>query len=224
VALAADEPTRTKRKESRVFAALTVFGIVAVMAVLPGRYRVLPPVYDVVLGVVLATLILLAGFMPATSTWSRVERYTIGAIVFFLTILEIIILALLLRDMASHGQTMSGTTLLSTAVGLWLANVVIFALLYSELDRGGPVGRSLDWEGRVDFTFPRGAPEDALPADWQPHFADYLFLAFTASTAFSPTDTLPLTVRAKMLMMAQSLISLVTVVAVAARAINILGT
>jgi len=224
VEAAAGDQTGTRRKESRLFAALCVFGIVAVMAILPGRYRVLPPTYDVVLGVFFAAVVLLAGFLPTTPTWSRVERYAISAIVFFLTVLEIIVLTQLLRDMASHGQKISGGTLLSTAVGLWLANVVIFALLYSELDRGGPMGRSLDWQGRADFSFPRGEPEDGLPSDWQPHFADYLFLAFTASTAFSPTDTLPMTVRAKMLMIAQSLISLVTVVAVAARAVNILGT
>jgi hypothetical protein len=95
--------------------------------------------------------------------------------------------------------------------------------VYWQIDRGGP-GVRANKEGRKpDWLFPQeGAPEDASP-DWRPTFIDYLFLGYCTATAFSPTDALPLTARAKMLMMLQSLISLVTIVVVASRAINILG-
>ena len=110
------------------------------------------------------------------------------------------------------------TGVLVTSIALWLANVLYFALSYWQLDRGGPDGRAAGRKELADFSF---AAEER-DASFQPAFADYLFDAFTTSTAFSPTDTLPLTRRAKMLMMVQSAISLVTLVVVAARAINIL--
>jgi hypothetical protein len=211
-------------RESRIFPACTILALVAILATLPVRYRVLPPGFDVAIGVVLAVTLLVANFVPMASISRRLEPYFVGAFGLFVTILEVLVLAQLLRDMASRQQTVGAISLLTTAVGVWISNVVIFSLIYWQLDRGGPSGRSANWTGRRDFSFPRGEPDDGVPAGWQPSFADYLFLAFTASTAFSPTDVLPLTPRAKMLMMAESLIALVTVVAVAARAINVLGT
>jgi uncharacterized protein DUF1345 len=210
--------------ESRIFPACTILGLVTILAALPGRYRLFPPWFDIAIGAALATTLLLAGFAAGASVWRRLEPYTVTAFGILVSALEIIVLAQLLYDMASRRQTVGAVSLLTTAVGVWITNVVIFALIYWELDRGGPAGRSTNWKGRRDFGFPRGEPDDGVPPSWQPAFADYLFLAFTASTAFSPTDVLPLTPRAKMLIMAQSLIALVTVVAVAARAINILGT
>lgn len=139
-------------------------------------------------------------------------------------VLELVLLALLLRDMARSHPNISGLTLLTTSISIWTTNILIFALAYWQLDRGGPAGRALGWHGRTDFTFPRGDPSDGVPEDWQPVFADYLSLAFNTSAAFSPTDVLPLRPRAKMLMMTQSVISLITVIAVGARAINILGS
>jgi hypothetical protein len=107
---------------------------------------------------------------------------------------------------------------------VWVSNVLIFSLLYWRIDRGGPEARANNAGTRPDWLFPQpGAPEDA-PPDWRPTFVDYLFLGFSTATAFSPTDALPLTSRAKMLMMLESTMSLGTIVVVAARAINILGS
>lgn len=210
--------------EPRLFPACTILALVAILAALPGRYRLLPPWFDIAIGTVVAATLFVAGAAPLASIWRRLEPYLVGVFGVFVTVLEILVLAQLLFDMASRRQTVGALSLLTTAVGVWITNVVVFALFYWELDRGGPAGRATNWKGRRDFGFPPGEPDDGVPASWQPVFADYLFLAFTASTAFSPTDVLPLTTRAKMLMMAESLIALVTVVAVAARAINILGT
>ncbi len=101
--------------------------------------------------------------------------------------------------------------------------IVLFTLIYWRLDRGGPDGRTGVWQGQAHFHFPRGDAAEGVSGDWQPSFVDYLYLAFTTSTAFSPSEIYPLTDRAKILHIVQSLISLLTIVALATRAINILG-
>jgi uncharacterized membrane protein len=112
--------------------------------------------------------------------------------------------------------------LLITGANIWLTNVVIFALWYWDLDRGGPGARARNERNKPDFLFPEmTAPELADP-NWEPHFVDYLYLAFTNATAFSPTDTLPFSRWSKLGMMLQSTISLTTGALVIARAVNIL--
>jgi hypothetical protein len=105
-----------------------------------------------------------------------------------------------------------------------MANVIIFSIAYWRIDRGGPEARENKVRVRPDWIFPQEGVPDDFQRDWRPSFVDYLFIGFTTATAFSPTDALPLSRRAKLLMMAQSLISLVTIIAVAARAINTLGS
>ncbi len=120
----------------------------------------------------------------------------------------------------------SGRDLLAAAAGVWLTNVVVFGLFYWELDRGGPLGRAgaRPAPPHPDLWFPQdGDARDAAPPNWGPTFVDYLFVSLTAATAFSPTDTMPLSGRFKLVMGAQSLISLLTVGLVAARAVNILA-
>jgi len=116
-----------------------------------------------------------------------------------------------------------GQVLLRAAVLLWIFNILVFALWYFELDGGGPLKRHLAGYKAADFLFPQQATE-TLHELWIPKFLDYLFLAFTASTALSPTDTYPLTQRAKGLMMIEAVFSLVIIVLLAARAVNILGS
>jgi hypothetical protein len=119
-----------------------------------------------------------------------------------------------------------GRDILLAAAGVWLTNLVVFALAYWETDRGGPLGRAGARAAPAypDLWFPQdGDAREAAPEGWQPTFVDYLFVSITASTAFSPTDTMPLTPRAKLLMGGQGLLSLLTIGLVAARAVNILG-
>jgi hypothetical protein len=108
-------------------------------------------------------------------------------------------------------------------VQIWLTNVIVFGLWYWDLDRGGPIERRRIHHRQPDFLFPQMVTPGAAPEPWCPHFVDYLYVSFTNATAFSPTDTMPLTAWAKLLMMVQSLASLLTVVLVAARAVNILS-
>jgi len=122
------------------------------------------------------------------------------------------------------GHAGSGPTLLLDAMNIWLTNVVIFALWYWTLDRGGPAGEfALDAKPDFLFTQQQSMADQERFADWSPGFIDYLFLAFTNATAFSPADTFPLKARAKLLMMAESSISLATIALVAARAVGILS-
>jgi len=104
---------------------------------------------------------------------------------------------------------------------VWLLNVIVFALGYWEFDRGGPAARANARKPHPDFLFTQMTVPELTSREWEPAFLDYLYLSFTNATAFSPTDTLPLSRWAKLTMMVQSAISLVTVALVVARAVNI---
>jgi uncharacterized membrane protein len=117
-------------------------------------------------------------------------------------------------------HTAEGPELLRGGGLLWVSNMLTFALWYWEVDSGGPAHRHATHCGSSDFAFPQRVLGGEVEAHWAPDFLDYLFLAFNTSTAFSPTDTMVLARRAKALMMYQSVISLVTVVVLVARAIN----
>jgi hypothetical protein len=124
----------------------------------------------------------------------------------------------------THGTTgTSPTNLLITGALIWLTNVIVFGLWYWEFDRGGPVARALNTKQYPDFQFVQMvSPPVMVPPDWEPHFVDYLYLAFTNAAAFSPTDVMPLSRWAKIAMTVQSAISIVTVALVVSRAVNIL--
>ncbi|MDQ0469066.1 hypothetical protein [Labrys wisconsinensis] len=122
-----------------------------------------------------------------------------------------------------HGHASNGTTLLVDALNIWVTNIIVFALWFWSTDRGGPPTCGLVKRAQADFLFPQMTFTQREAGTWLPGFVDYLYLAFTNATAFSPTDTLPLTRSAKLLMMVESMISLLTVALVAARAVNILA-
>jgi len=130
---------------------------------------------------------------------------------------------LLLAVIASlmRGEETSGAELLLKAATVWSTNVIAFGLWYWGFDRGGPVRRLERDPPPPDFQFPQMENPDLAPRGWQPELVDYIYVSFTNSIAFSPTDAMPLSRRAKLLMMFESAISLVTVLLVAARAVNI---
>jgi hypothetical protein len=209
------------RVESRVLPMLTIIALIALLHSLPNRYALLPGWAGYALGAILIASML--GTQLALATyWSTVERVAVGLFVAVGSMAELVALQAMIADIIFHRKQISPITLLTTSIAIWVTNVLIFAFVYWQMDRGGPEGRARGFHGKADLTFAHGDPSDRMPADWRPTFADYLFLGYNTSTAFSPTDTLPLTTRAKMLMMAQSTVSLVTLVVVAARAINIL--
>jgi len=114
-------------------------------------------------------------------------------------------------------------TLLVTGAAIWVTNVIAFSLWYWEFDRGGPVARALALKPYPDFEFPQMTNPELAPPSWEPMFGDYFYLSFTNATAFSPTDVMPLSRWAKMLMLLQSAVSLLLAALVIARAVNILG-
>jgi len=101
--------------------------------------------------------------------------------------------------------------------------VLIFALWYWELDRGGPADRCHAVRMYPDFLFPQLQQPDLAPADWKPSFTDYLYLSLTNAISFAASDVTPLTRWAKMMMMLQSAVSVAAIALVVARAVNILG-
>jgi uncharacterized membrane protein len=131
--------------------------------------------------------------------------------------------AVLLIDHLLHGTAgRSAITLIGGGAAIYATNIVAFGLWYWELDRGGPFERSQGNRQHTDFLFAQMTTPDVAPPNWEPSFVDYLYLSYTNATAFSPTDTLPLSRWAKLLMLAQSAIALATVALVVARAVNIL--
>lgn len=145
------------------------------------------------------------------------------------------LLALLLLGVVTTGLAISITllvitlptnrqasTLLSSAALLWCSNILVFALWYWEIDCGGPHQRFHSDHQAVDLMFPQQI--DGNKTGWAPQFVDYLFVAFTGATALSPTDTYPLTRKAKALMMIEAMLSIIIIILLAARAVNILGS
>jgi uncharacterized membrane protein len=112
--------------------------------------------------------------------------------------------------------------LLARGASVYVTNILVFGLWYWEWDRGGPVARAKALRAYPDFLFPQMGQPELSPPDWAPNFFDYLYVSFTNATAFSPTDVMPLARWAKMLMLLQSAVALLTVAMVIARAVNIL--
>ena len=121
-----------------------------------------------------------------------------------------------------HHMVNQGRALIGAGVLIWITNFLIFALWYWEIDRGGPGRRSAGSDAPPDFLFPQMSDDRIEPLAWRPKFIDYLYVSLTNAMAFSPTDTMPLTSMAKIVMGIQSLVSLVTIGLIVSRAVNIL--
>jgi len=210
--------------ESRWQVVLVILAIFSLLALLPSRIRVFPNWVPFLVTMVLIVPMLALQLTSAKARWLRVERIVL---LFFFAVAGFALvksLGYLLYEMVRRSFEVTGVQLLSSSVAAWATNVLLFSLVYWRLDRGGPEARVSHMNTRPDWLFPQQTAPEFAPPDWHPTFVDYLFLAFDTATAFSPTDALPLTSRAKVLMMLESIISLVTIIAVAARAINILGS
>jgi hypothetical protein len=179
--------------------------------------------------VTLLPLLLLAPRRHEEAPWQRALSIAHIAVLNAFNVATIVLLFIFELSHAHH-KVLTGEQLLLAAVQIWLTNVLVYALWFWELDGRGPAVRRqmnmLEDVPRCDFLF----PQMTLPAEtrariaWHPQFADYAFLAFTNATAFSPTDTYPLTRLAKTLMTGEALTSLVTIAIIAGRAVNILGS
>jgi uncharacterized membrane protein len=181
------------------------------LAGLPGWVWLVPTLPEA------ALLVPLAWSVPRHRLEQMGRRRTVAlALVGVITAANVLALAALIASLLK-AQEKSGAELLLKGATIWSTNVVTFGLLFWELDRGGPMRRGAPAPPPPDFQF----PQDENPA--LPRLVDYVYISFTNATAFSPTDAMPLTRRMKMLMLAESAISAITVLLVAARAVNILG-
>jgi len=211
--------------EPRWPVALAILVVIILFAALPERIRLFPTPITYVAGFAVFIPIVVVGLTAAKPRWLRVERIITFVFVVFSGGVTLTNLSKLIEAMLYRPADISGLQLLATSVAVWVSNALIFSLLYWQIDRGGPEARKSDARTRPDWLFPQeGAPAADVPRDWEPTFIDYLYLGYSTATAFSTTDAMPLTPRAKLLMMLESAISLVTVIVVAARAINVLGS
>jgi hypothetical protein len=210
------------KAEPRWPPALAILVVLFLLVVLPHHVQVMPVwVFRVA---ALAVLVVMAAvtLTPANTLWQRIERMLIILLAVAYIANTIVELADMIGIITLHPLKSNVFWLLSSSVAIWVANVLTFSMLYWQIDRGGPYARASKLSIKPDWLFPQAATPEDVPPDWRPLFLDYLFLGYNTATAFSPTDVLPLTRRAKMLMMLESTISLLTLVIVVSRAINVL--
>ncbi|HKU67005.1 MAG TPA: hypothetical protein VJP85_04425 [Candidatus Baltobacteraceae bacterium] len=221
---------RVKGAESRWQAAAAVVVALVLYVTLPPKVIVGPVwVLPVAVLVILVPLLVLAPHRHREARWQRWLSIAHIAVLSAFNIGTIVLL--FVWQVSEHYRKhFSGEELLVAAVQIWLTNVIVYALWFWEIDGRGPEPRAHTTvendARRSDFLFPQMTLEPRTRAEmnWKPQFLDYVFLSFTNATAFSPTDTFPLTRTAKMLMMAEAMKSLVTIAIIAARGIGILGT
>jgi uncharacterized membrane protein len=212
--------------ETRWQVAVVTAVAIALQLPVQGRVQLVHPAW--VLPAVQALLLigLVATNPRRINRESRLIRSAALALAALLSVANAWSAAMLVIEITRGKGPATAGPLLVTGGAIWLTNVIVFALWYWEFDQGGPVARALATKPRYpDFLFPNMTVRDdplLCPKDWEPSFIDYLYLALTNATAFSPTDTLPMSRWAKMTMTLQSLVSLVTVALVVARAVNIL--
>jgi hypothetical protein len=211
----------TDRHEPRWPAAVALFLAMAMYVVLPEALIVGPRwLLPVLEGLLLVPVLIMNPDRSEPDTkFLRTISIMLIAVV---SAANLSALALLVHDLLQH-TAIDGKAIIFSAVVLWGTSVIAFGLWYWELDGGGPAMRHERRPHERDFLFPQQASPDVFTTPWMPTFFDYLYTSFTNSTAFSPTDTMPLTTGAKALMMLQSGSALITVALVAARAVNILA-
>jgi hypothetical protein len=218
--------------ESRIPPALAVLLAATLYATLPERYvSGSTAVFSVARFVLpaLEILVLIPLVLTAPRLHRRLElvqrlwqRRAVIGLVGLISVANAASIVLLVHFIIT-GRTLDGHELVRASIDIWWTNVIVFGLWFWLLDGGGPTRRRIshDRRGR-DFLFPQQeTPEIALPG-WEPRFVDYLYLSYTNAAAFSPTDTMPLTQWSKLLMLVESAASLLTLLMVAARAVNIL--
>src|SRR5579859_1416281 len=213
---------RVTQGEPRWQVSLVVVAAIVLQLPVPGRLALLRPTW---LLPVLETLLLIGliiGNPRRIDRQSVILRYTSLTLIALISLANVWSAERLITAIVTRTFSGSPATLLIDGGSIWLTNVIAFALWYWEFDRGGPVARALGTKPYPDFQFVQMASPELAPPGWEPMFLDYFYLSFTNASAFSPTDVMPMSRWAKMLMLAQSAASLVTVALVIARAVNIL--
>jgi len=153
---------------------------------------------------------------------TRLAALILLGVIVFGNLIGLVLLVVALVTTSS--ENLGGGQLLVTAATIWTANVIVFGMCYWDIDDGGPFERARHERTTPDFQFPQDENRALAADDWRPRVWDYLYVSLTNASAFSPTDAMPLTLHAKLLMGVESVFSLVLVVLVTARAVNVLGS
>lgn len=222
-----------RRGEARLPATIAVLVAAGLYALLPESLLLGPRLLIPLLEAVLLVAVLVVRPRRLTVE-TRLSRLVSASLAVVIALTNIVALGLLVAQLVNN-KNAGGGELLLAGLQVWATNVIAFALIYWELDRGGPVARTqTDREelALADFRFTHDEDHDTIvevargsskTADWVPTFLDYLYLSTTNSSAFSPTDTMPLSNRAKALMGIEATAALLTSLLVVARAVGALG-
>jgi hypothetical protein len=216
--------SRVSRMEARWPAVLTILVTLGLLDEMPSRIRLFPYWFTTTLVLAVLVPMIGVGLTRGRREWLRVERVALSIFIGVAYGGTATALWNVIQMMVRHSTEVSGLQLLASSIAIWATNVLASSLLYWQLDRRGPEARLNGTDAKPDWLFPQDQVREMVPADWTPHFVDYLFLGFSTATAFSPTCALPLTARASFAMMLESSLSLITILVVAARSINILGS
>jgi uncharacterized membrane protein len=202
-------------------AQLTVLAAIGIQVSLPDRLTVGPfwllPALE---GVLLVALLLST---PRQLEYEHPRRRRVALLLIAVVSAANVYSLYELTHLLLHRNVSNGRGLIGSGVLIWLTNFLIFSLWYWELDRGGPGKRASGDDLAPDLLFPQMNDDAIQPKGWRPRFLDYLYVSLTNATAFSPTDTMPLSQAAKAVMGLQSLVSLVTIGLIISRAVNILA-
>ena len=200
-------------------ASLALLICVGLYIALPNRLVIGPRwILPVLIALPLIPLSLTRHRHPNEAPWVR--RLSISLIA-LITLANVISMLLLVHHLL-HANVSQGRNLIYSAVSVWLTNVIAYGLWFWEVDRGGPHLRAGSDPLMTDLQFPQMENPTLAPKNWRPKFFDYLYTSFANGTSFAPADAMPLTFRMKALFMGESVVSLVTIAVVAARAVNIL--
>ena len=203
--------------------AVAVLVTIVLQLIAPHAGRLVPswvlPAFE--LAALAAIVIRDPGRIDRRTHQARRATFVLIAIMTVGTVGGLVVLALDIVDPSFSADVNAGA-LLGRGASLWVTNVLVFSLWYWELDRGGAAERAAGSPIPPSFGFPEEAMPELVAEGWMPRYPDYLYLSFTNATAFSPTDTLPVRTWAKMTMMIEAVISLLTAILIIARAINIL--
>jgi hypothetical protein len=224
---------KARRGEARLPSAVVVVAAIALYALLPEQLilgpRLVIPALEVVL--LVALIIVNPRRMTRDNPWERTAALTLVGLI---AVANAVALILLLRQLVTTDDSRA-VELLIAAGQVWLTNVIVYGLAFWELDRGGPVARThlpRRQLAKADFRFPQDEDHDTIDvvqagsskvSDWVPAIVDYLYVSLSNSSAFSPTDTMPLSTRAKILMGIESTSALVISVLVIAKGVGGLG-
>ena len=208
------------RKEPLWPALATVLVAIALQLLLPDRLTIGPKyLLPALEGALLIGLVL---SVPSQIEYEHRRRRILAvSLTALVSAANIVSLALLSHQLLHHGSP-NARALIGSGALIWLTNVLIFGLWYWQTDRGGPGRRAAGRDGSPDLLFPQMNDDRIEPTNWRPQFIDYLYVSLTNALALSPTDTMPLSPMAKSIMGIQSLVSLVTIGLIIARAVNIL--